>query len=490
MQQHTPATGGDAVPNLHADEDFTDERLHPADAFVFFGASGDLAQKKIFPALYRLARRGRLDMPVVGVASASRDVGGFRDLARASILAAAPDADRRVLDELLGRLQYCGGDYRDPQTYKHLHDAVVQSRHPAHYLAIPPSFFPVVLRGLKDVGLHEGARVIVEKPFGRDLASARELNRMLCSEFPESAVFLIDHYLGKEEIMNLLYFRFANSFLEPIWNRNYIASVQVTLAESFGVQGRGAFYDDTGCLRDVVENHLFQIVALLAMEPPSYRGTAAVQSEKLNVFRAMRPLARPDLVRGQFRGYRDEPGVAPDSDVETFCAVRLWIDSWRWAGVPWFLRSGKCLAESATEVLVQLKPPPQSLFGDSDPPDGMANYLRFRLAPNPMIALAARVKRAGEEFLGRQRELALFRGETNQEEPYERLLGDALAGLGALYTRQEAVEAAWAVVDPVLRDHDEAIVYDRGSWGPAEADELIAPWRWHNDLPLAASPAY
>ncbi len=488
--ERTPATGSNVVPTLHAPEDFADERLQPADAFVFFGASGDLAQKKIFPALYRLVQRGRLDMPVVGVASASRDLTGFCELARDSVRDAISDVDQRVLDELLGRLRYCGGDYRDKETFKYLSHELQSARHPAHYLAIPPTFFPVVLRGLKEVGLNDGARVIVEKPFGRDLASARDLNRLLCSEFPENSVFLIDHYLGKEEIMNLLYFRFANSFLEPIWNRNYIASIQVTLAESFGVQGRGAFYDDTGCLRDVVENHLFQIVSLLAMEPPSYRGTAAVQSQKLNVFRAMRPLTPNDVVRGQFEGYRDEPGVAPDSDVETFCAVRLHIDSWRWSGVPWFLRSGKRLAETATEVLVQLKPPPQALFGDSEPTDGLANYLRFRLSPNPMIAIAARVKRAGEEFLGRQRELALFRGETTSEDPYERLLGDALAGLGALYTRQEAVEAAWSVVDPVLREHPRAIPYAPGSWGPSEADELIAPWRWHNDLPLAASPAF
>ena len=381
-------------------------------------------------------------------------------------------------------MEYVDGDYGDPSTFHALRRVLGSSRRPAHYLAIPPSLFAMVIEGLSGAGLTHDARVIVEKPFGRDLASARELNRVVRSAFSESAIFRIDHFLGKEEIMNLLYFRFANSFLEPIWNRNYVASVQITLAEQFGVQGRGAFYESAGCLRDVVENHLFQVVALLAMEPPAYQGMGAVQAEKLNVFKAMRPLSADDVVRGQFTGYRGEVGVATDSDVETFCALRLFIDSWRWAGVPWYLRSGKCLAETASEVLVELKPPPQPLFADSAPADGRANYLRFQLAPNPVIALAARVKRPGEEFVGDQRELSLLNAQPNEEQPYERLLGDALAGDGALFTREDAVEAAWAVVDPVLKNHNRVHPYLTGSWGPTDADTLIEPpGRWHNPVP-------
>jgi glucose-6-phosphate 1-dehydrogenase len=299
--------------------------------------------------------------------------------------------------------------------------------------------------------------------------------------FPEDSIFRIDHFLGKEAIMNILYFRFANSFLEPIWNRNYVASVQITLAEDFGVANRGAFYETAGCLRDVIENHLFQVVALLAMEPPAYRGYGAVHSEKAKVFQAMRPLRSEDLVRGQYADYRNEPNVAKDSDVETFCALRLFIDSWRWQGVPWYLRSGKCLAETAHEVLVELKPPPQALFADSEPVFGRTNYLRFRISPDSAVALAARVKHPGKEFIGDQRELYMVEEQAGVESPYERLLGDAMAGDGALFTREDAVEAAWAVVDPVLTNHRPAIPYPRGSWGPKEADDLIAPdGTWHN----------
>jgi glucose-6-phosphate 1-dehydrogenase len=461
------------------------EGLAAADAFVFFGATGDLAHKMIFPALFQMVKRGMLHVPVIGVASSKWGLPQLRDYARDSI--ARTDAgidDVDAFDRLLSLLGYVDGNYDDPSTFNALQRALGGSRRPAHYLAIPPSLFATVIEGLSGAGLTHDARIIVEKPFGRDLASARELNRIVRSAFPEPAIFRIDHFLGKEEIMNLLYFRFANSFLEPIWNRNYVACVQITLAEKIGVQGRGAFYETAGCLRDVVENHLFQVVALLAMEPPAYQGMGAVQTEKFNVFKAMRPLSTDDVVRGQFTGYRDEVGVAKDSDVETFCALRLFIDSWRWAGVPWYLRSGKCLAETSAEVLVELKPPPQALFADSAPADGRANYLRFGLAPNPVIALAARVKHPGEEFVGDQRELLLLNAQPNEEQPYERLLGDALAGAGALFTREDTIEAAWAVVDPVVETHDRAHLYPSGSWGPKQADTLIAPHgRWHNPVP-------
>jgi glucose-6-phosphate 1-dehydrogenase len=453
-----------------------------SDTLVFFGATGDLAHKKIFPALYRMVKRRTLSVPVIGVAYSQWNLPRLREHVRDSIAQADGGIDDRdALDRLLSLLKYVHGDYADPGTFRALGQALAGARRPAHYLAIPPALFATVVTGLSAAGLARDARVIVEKPFGRDVASARELNRTVRSVFPEDAIFRIDHFLGKEEIMNLLYFRFANSFLEPIWNRNHVASVQITLAEQFGVQGRGAFYETAGCLRDVIENHLFQVVALLAMEPPSYRGFEAVRGEKFNVFKAMRPLGPDDVVRGQFAGYRDEAGVAKDSDVETFCAVRLFIDSWRWAGVPWYLRSGKCLAETAAEVLVELKRPPQRLFEDSVPERGLANYLRFRLSPNPVIALAARVKRSGEHFVGEQRELSLLNDQPNEELPYERLLGDALAGEGALFTGQETVEAAWAVVDLVLDHHHRVYPYHPSSWGPVEADALIAAHgRWHN----------
>ena len=459
-------------------------KMKPSDALVLFGVTGDLAHKMIFPALYAMARRGVLHVPVVGVATRRLSLAQLRARATDAIRSSGPIDDRRALRHVLSLLRYVSGDYNDPGTFTALKQALEKARRPAHYLAIPPVLFETVIKGLGAAGLAEHARVIVEKPFGRDLASARELNGVARSVFPEDAIFRIDHFLGKEAIMNILYFRFANSFLEPIWNRNYIASVQVTLAEQFGVNGRGAFYETVGCLRDVIQNHLFQIVALLAMEPPAYRGFSAVHNEKAAVFRAMRPLKSADVVRGQYAGYRKEPNVARNSDVETFCALRLFIDSWRWDGVPWYLRSGKLLTESAVEVLVQLKPPPQRLFADSALATGRPNYLRFRLSPNSAVALAARVKRAGKEFVGDQEELYLVEEQAGEEGPYERLLGDALAGDASLFTREDAVEAAWAAVDRVLKSHSRARPYKPGTWGPREADALIAAdGGWHNPVP-------
>ncbi len=458
-------------------------RAH-SDALVCFGMTGDLAHKMVFPALYAMVKRGVLHVPVVGVASSHWTLARLQERARDSIERYGGIDDQNAFRHLVDLLRYVDGDYNDPGTFAMLKAALDSARRPAHYLAIPPALFATVIKGLGAAGLAHDARVVVEKPFGRDLASARELNTVARSVFPDESIFRIDHFLGKEAIMNILYFRFANSFLEPIWNRDCIASVQITLSEDFGVEGRGAFYETAGCLRDVVENHLFQVVALLAMEPPAYRGFGALHDEKFKVFKAMPALTPDDIVRGQFAGYRDEPGVARDSDVETFCAMRLFIDSWRWAGVPWYLRSGKRLAATAAEVFVELKPPPQRLFADSAPTTGPANYLRFRLAPRSAIALAARVKRPGEEFIGDQRELYLLDEQPDAEAPYERLLGDVMAGNGALFIEEDSLEAAWAVVDPVLTNHQRAHPYEPGSWGPREADALIeATGTWHNPQP-------
>jgi len=452
-----------------------------SDALVLFGVTGDLAHKMIFPALYAMAKRGTLKIPVIGVAFPKWSLARLRKRVTDSIKQSGGIDNQRAFHHLLSQLKYVIGDYNDQGTFTAIREALGNARRPAHYLAIPPSLFETVIKGLGAANLAEHARVVVEKPFGRDLESARELNRVAQKVFTRDSIFRIDHFLGKEAIMNILYFRFANSFLEPIWNRNYVASVQVTLSEDSGVEDRGAFYETAGCLRDVIENHLFQVVALLAMESPADRDFGAVHSEKAKVFQAMRALKPDDLVRGQYAGYRNGPDVAKNSDVETFCALRLFIDSWRWGGVPWYLRSGKYLAETATEVLVELKPPPQRLFADSVPATGRTNYLRFRLSPNSSVALAARVKLAGKEFVGDQRELHLFEQGPEEEAPYERLLTDAMAGDGALFTRENAVEAAWAVVDPVLKNHHRVRPYKRHSWGPKEADALIASdGHWHN----------
>jgi glucose-6-phosphate 1-dehydrogenase len=445
-----------------------------------------LAHKQILPALYGMVKRGELTTPVIGVAFPNWSLERLQKRITDSIERAGGVDNKAALKTLLSRFKYVSGDYKDPATFAKIKQALNGAKRPAHYLAIPPSLFETVIENLGAAGLAKNARVIVEKPFGRDLASAKELNEVAHSVFPEDSIFRIDHFLGKEAIMNILYFRFANSFLEPIWNRNYVASVQVTMAENFGIKGRGGFYESAGCLRDVIQNHLFQIVALLAMEAPATRNYGSVQTEKAKVFEAMRPLTQDDLVRGQYAGYRKEDDVAKNSDVETFCALRLHIDSWRWAGVPFFLRSGKYMPVTATEILVELKPSPQRLFADSAPTAGRANYLRFRLSPGAAIALAARVKRAGKEFVGEQEELFLCERLAGQEMPYERLLGDAMAGDGALFTREDAVEAAWAVVDPVLSKHNKVKVYKRGTWGPKEADSLLERGdKWHEPGPEA-----
>jgi glucose-6-phosphate 1-dehydrogenase len=459
-------------------------RTSQSDALVVYGVTGDLAHKMIFPALYAMVKRGNLNVPVIGVAFPKWSLERLHRRVAHSIKQAGGIDNKKAFQHLISLLKYVSGDYNDSETFTRIKQALGKAGRPAHYLAIPPSLFATVIKNLGTAGLAENARVIVEKPFGRDLASARALNGVARSVFPEDSIFRIDHFLGKEAIMNILYFRFANSFLEPIWNRNYISSVQITLSESFGVGKRGAFYESAGCLRDVIQNHLFQIVALLAMEPPAGRHYSAVQTEKATIFKAMRPLNPADMVRGQYIGYRQEDDVAKNSDVETYCALKLFIDSWRWDGVPWYLRSGKYLPDTATEILVELKPPPQKLFADAATALGKGNYVRFRLSPDAAIAVAARVKLAGEEYIGTQRELYLLEQQPGEETPYERLLGDAMKGDGGLFTREDAIEAAWAVVDKVLKHHPRARRYKRGTWGPKQADALIdSDGGWHNPSP-------